>query len=101
MNIMGACNLLGRTPGKDLLVVGYDNYWKDFSPGPWTPFVPAATVDKDNTQTGRMLVRLLLDRASGRLPDEPQRWRVEPKLLVTDRDIVMQQRVPANVLPAS
>ena len=77
-----ACRLLGKRPCQDVYLVGYDNYW---SGTPWRPFeacVPQATVDKLNYQCGQEMVRLLMERAQGRLPKAPQRRVVEPRFVV-------------------
>jgi hypothetical protein len=52
----------------------------------WEPTAPMITVDKLNWQIGQQLVRLLVDRAEGRLPDEPQWQLVPPKILETKVD---------------
>lgn len=79
-----ALRLLGCEPGREVLVVGYDNMWAGCPEREWEPAVPAATVDKCNAQLGRELVRLLLDRVEGRLPSEPQRRVVPSRLVVLD-----------------
>lgn len=77
-----ACRLLGAEPNRDVTIVGYDNYWADRVDRQFEPIVPAATVDKRNPQLGEALVRLLLERSAGELPDEPQLRKVEPELIV-------------------
>lgn len=78
-----ACRLLGRNPGSDILLAGYDHYAMDMA---WErqvePVGPAVTMDKRNTASGRELVRLLLDRCQGKLPDAPQLRLVPPELVV-------------------
>lgn len=81
--LAAACRLHGREPGRDIAIVGYDNYWHDCIERRLEPFAPAATVDKRNAACGRALVDLLLERMSGRLPDAPQRRGVAPELIVT------------------
>jgi DNA-binding LacI/PurR family transcriptional regulator len=80
----GALRLLGKTPGRDVLVVGYDGSWRDNSERQWEPTPPAATVDKQNREIARELVQLLLDRAAGRVPSAPQRRACPPKLVEVD-----------------
>ena len=79
-----ACRMLGKEPGRDVLITGYDNYWQD-SPElaalPEPPIAPAATVDKQNMLIGRELVALLRQRVAGELPDEPQVRFIEPKIV--------------------
>ncbi len=81
--LAAACRLHGREPGRDLAIVGYDNYWQGCIERRIEPFTPAATVDKHNAACGRALVELLLERMSRRLPDAPQRRVVAPELIVT------------------
>jgi len=81
--IAAACRLMGKEPGRDVLIAGYDGYWRQSPERQLEPSVPVATVDKDNDKVGRELVRLLLARAGGQLPPEPQHVRVEAKLAVT------------------
>lgn len=75
-----ACRQLGRRPGKDVLLVGYDNTWQAF--GVAEGDAPAATIDKDYRAEGRALANLLHERLTGQLPDTPQiRW-LPPRLVV-------------------
>lgn len=82
VDIARACEALGKAPNRDVLLVGYDNYWNEA----WLPaerrFTPAATVDKNNLATGRALADLLLARAAGTLPPEPHTVSVKPELVV-------------------
>ena len=80
--LAAACRLHGRKPGRDIAIVGYDNYWRDCIERRLEPFTPAATVDKHNAACGRALVELLLERISGKLPDAPQRRIMAPELIV-------------------
>lgn len=80
--VAGACRLLGVTPGKDVLIVGYDNYWREAMERTFEPAIPLATVDKHNAAIGKQLVSLLADRIEGRLPPEPQVRVVPPQLVV-------------------
>ena len=90
--IAAACRLLGREPGQDILLAGYDNYWPDSPEREWEPYVPAVTIDKNNIEVGRQLVDVLLSRSEGRLPPEPQHRVVEPTLVVNQA----QFRKPAK-----
>lgn len=82
-SLAAACRLLGRIPGKDLLIVGYDNYWKECYFRDFDPAIPAATVDKLNYNMGEEMVKLLLERRSGMLPESPQSRIMKPALVVT------------------
>lgn len=82
--VAGACRLLGAEPGKDVLIVGYDNYWREAWERNLEPATPLATVDKHNAGIGRELVQLLMDRIEGKLPAEPQVRVVTPQMLVTE-----------------
>jgi len=78
-----ACRLLGLEPNRDVALVGYDNYWASARRPLVEPAVPLATVDKRNAQLGSMMVRLLLDRAEGRLEEGPVLREIEPELVIT------------------
>ena len=79
--IAAACRELGRP---ELPVAGYDNYWMDIDPA-WydgVPCLPVASVDKQNARIGAELVRLLTDRAAGRLAAGPVVRLVPPRLVI-------------------
>lgn len=78
-----ACRLLGAVPGKDIQIVGYDNYWEESEARQYEPSLPLATVDKQNPAIGRELADLLIDRIAGRLPAEPQLRVVSPQIVLT------------------
>ena len=78
-----ACRMCGRTPNRDVAVVGYDNYWVETPDREWEACAPMATVDKRNAELGGELVRLLLSRIAGELPATPQRRVVTPQLIVS------------------
>ena len=80
-SVVAACRMLGKTPNQDVLVAGYDNYWRTTTEQEWEPCGPAATVDKCNERMGEELARLLEDRMSGSLPAEPQHRLVQPELV--------------------
>ena len=78
-----ACRILKAEPNQDVWFAGYDNYWEDIRERQWEDTIPLLTVDKQNWEIGRELVRLLIDRIEGRAPAEPQ-WRlVPPKIIET------------------
>jgi len=79
-----ACALekLKYKPNDDVDVVGYDNYWQDHEFQQWAPFMPLATVDKHNTQIGKELVSLLLERVGGGLDKKSVHRLVKPELFV-------------------
>ncbi len=79
-----ACRIFGKVPGKDVLIAGYDNYWERCVERNFEPNPIVATVDKQNTRLGEELVKLLLDRQEGNLPDGPQCRSLSPKLIVCD-----------------
>lgn len=76
-----ACRMIGVTPGRDILIAGYDNHWQEIKPVSGL-IPPAVTVDNLNHGLGQELVRLLLKRMAGELPENPQRLVFCPKLLV-------------------
>ncbi|MEM6394072.1 MAG: substrate-binding domain-containing protein [Planctomycetota bacterium] len=76
-----AVRRLGKEPGKDVLIVGYDNTWQRDAHNPDRVDPPAATIDKQNDKVGVALAELLYDRIQGRLPQEPQRCAAAYSLL--------------------
>jgi DNA-binding LacI/PurR family transcriptional regulator len=80
--IAAAARIVHRTPGKDLDIVGYDNYWRDLPDQLHEPYVPPVTIDKDNHQIGFAAAHLLLDRLNGKLSHEPE-FRTVPVVLKT------------------
>lgn len=80
--VAAACRLLGATPGKEVDIVGYDNYWLESWEHKVEAAGPLATMDKQNIQIGTELVNLLVDRIEGKLPAEPQVRVVRPKLVL-------------------
>jgi DNA-binding LacI/PurR family transcriptional regulator len=79
-----ACRWFGREPGKDIFITGYDNMWEMAQEREWEPWIPTATVDKDNRACGEMLGKLMLDRLAGTLPPEPQCLVMAPRLVVLE-----------------
>jgi DNA-binding LacI/PurR family transcriptional regulator len=80
-----ACALAGKQPGRDVLVGGYDGYWRDCWERQEMPIAPAATVNKQNDLIGEELCRLLLDRLGGCIDAAPQCRTVPPRLEVVGR----------------
>ena len=77
--VSGAARILGHPPER-LDVVGYDAY-AAASCFAGLAEAPLASVDKRNPEVGAALVDLLLDRVAGRLPAEPQRRLLAPRLV--------------------
>lgn len=84
-SLAAACRKLGIEPGRDIEIVGYDNYWNDFEIDKLEPYMPPASVDKRNAAMGLEMVKLLLQRKAGAIPQEPQIRIVEPLLVPIDR----------------
>lgn len=78
---IAACRLLGCEPNEDVLIAGYDNYWRDAFEVRFEPTPPIATVDKHNWLTGSELVKVLMARVAGELPSEPQLHWIEPTVI--------------------
>lgn len=74
---------LGKTPGQDVLITGYDNTWQRDRRNPDRVDPPAASIDKNNARIGESLAELVLDRIAGKLPSEPQQ-RAAAFTLVSD-----------------
>jgi len=81
-----ACRILGRKPGRDVTIVGYDNYWRDCRERQWESYTPPATVDKHNPEIGRALVETLLARTTNKLGEAPCRRLIRAELVLTDDD---------------
>jgi DNA-binding LacI/PurR family transcriptional regulator len=75
--IGGACRILGR----EVMVVGYGNEGGSVEDGE-NPM--AATVDRKRVEMGRELVKLLMERIGGKLPQEGQRRVVRPEVVVLE-----------------
>lgn len=77
-----ACRLCGLNPSSDVLLAGYDNYWREGMAQTAIPFAPCVTVDKGNSEIGALMARLMLERLDGQLPSTPQQRLVAPKLIL-------------------
>ncbi|MEM1013544.1 MAG: GntR family transcriptional regulator [Planctomycetota bacterium] len=82
--VAAACRMLGREPGRDILIAGYDNSWPQAPERSEGVPPPVVTIDKHHGDIGRGLIDLLMDRLNGRLPAEPQERVVEPELVVVE-----------------
>ena len=80
--VVAACRLFGRKPGQDIQIAGYDAYYQMCEELAFEPTAPAATIHKRNALMGEDMVRMLLDRIEGRLPEGPQMQVVEPSLVI-------------------
>ncbi len=76
-----ACRLFNKIPGKDIMLAGYDNTWRECEERQWEEYVPEATVDKRNFQTGEEMINLLMSRMEGRAPSGPQLVRIKPQIV--------------------
>lgn len=81
-----ALRLLGQTPGDLIHLVGYDNFWPQSKDRRFEPYMPLATVDKQNHRIGQEMARLLLTRLEDKLPSEPQCVMVTPRLVISGRE---------------
>ncbi len=80
-NIATACRMIGRMPGEDIHIVGYDNYYRQINERKWDAYTPPASIDKRNYEIGCELVRMLNARIEGRLGKDPCHLQVSPKLI--------------------
>lgn len=72
--------LFHKTPGKDVLISGYDNYWnRDTTCIPTPP--PTVTVDKQESKLAAEMLELLERRKRNSLPRQPQLIKVQPELI--------------------
>lgn len=79
-----AVRRLGKQPGQDVAIVGYDNTWQRDTRNPERTDAPAATIDKHNDRVGLALADLLHDRIQGQLPQAPQQRAADFTLIVPD-----------------
>ena len=82
-HICAALRQLGITPGDDVLVVGYDDYWSDVPEQEWDNTPPAATVNKLNRSLGTAMVEALQERLEHPLVTELICRKVRPELKIT------------------
>lgn len=76
---------MGLTPGQDVLLTGYDNYWSDCAERQWEPAGPAATIDKNNPEIGKAAVKILADLRSGAIGPAPVTLKLPPTLVELGR----------------
>ncbi len=79
-----AVRLCHKIPNQDVDLVGYDNYWHDVEERKYEDTPPLATIDKRNEVMGEEMVKLLLDRKSGKLGPEPHVRKITGKLIVLE-----------------
>lgn len=77
--IAAACRLVGREPGKDIVITGYDNIW-DYRPKLDT-YKPHLTVDKQEPEIGQALAELIVGRINNTLPEEKIETLIQPVLI--------------------
>lgn len=82
--ISAACKLFGVTPGKDLVIVGFDNYWRHCWERVLENAAPLFTVDKQSFAWGEAFVQLILDRSANRLPQHGIRRKTPAHLVFTE-----------------
>ena len=78
--LWGAVRRLGLTPGRDVLVAGYDGYWADLVERVWEPTPPSVTVDKRHSEIADALAATA-DRRLREPAAAPVRRLVEPMLI--------------------
>lgn len=79
-----ALRRLGLEPGKDILIAGYDNCWRDDPLRAYESAGPLVTVDKRNDAIGAELARVLAERLHGDPGEAPKARRVAPELVETN-----------------
>ena len=84
--VVAACRLFGRKPGVDIQIAGYDAYYQMCEEHAFEPTLPGATIHKQNAEMGEDMVRMLLSRINGELPEGPQTQVVEPKLVIPAKE---------------
>ncbi len=82
--VASACRLLGRQPGSDVLLAGYDAYGMTSWERRYEPCGPQVTMDKCHPAIGQALVELLMDRVAGKLSEQPALRAIKPRLVILD-----------------
>jgi len=81
--VAAAVKLLGLTPGRDVIVTGYDNYWSRCEETNFTTARPDITADKHNEVAGRSMLELLLRRIKAVSTPGVFVCRNKPELVIT------------------
>ena len=77
---------LGMTPGRDLPVFGYDNYYFLSGPFQWESTPPAATIDKNDLRVGEKTAELVVRRIqAGEELSDSFRETVPPRLIIPEQ----------------
>ncbi len=84
--VAAACRMLGKEPGVDVVIAGYDNYWADVTDKDYERSRPVATVDKQNAKIGAALAQLLFERIHNNGDAAPRVVSITPELVVTASD---------------
>ena len=83
-----ACRLFGKTPGRDIMLAGYDNYWSTCDERELERSAPTATVDRRGRVLGTTLFSMLKERidaaAGGDAPTDSRLAVIPPRLVVTE-----------------
>ena len=87
--VAAACRLCGKIPGKDILICGYDNYWKECIERSFEESKPFATIEKEDFLIGKKLfsklLELIKERESG-LTLSPSLEKIKPQLIKTEEN---------------
>jgi DNA-binding LacI/PurR family transcriptional regulator len=84
--VASGLSMLNKVPNRDVVLVGYDEYWDQASTNQLNSTPPLASVNKNNFECGRALSMLLHERLDGKLPPEPQIRLIKPTLCVRDAE---------------
>jgi LacI family transcriptional regulator len=79
--LASACRVFGLKPGKDIHIVGYDNYIMDCEERVLESYWPAATVDKRNDQIGHEMVHMMMQRLNRQITGEAVVRDLKPTLI--------------------
>lgn len=80
--VAAALKLMGKIPGKDIPVTGYDNFWPICKEREWIDFTPTATISKQNNLLGKAMVDLLLERRNTQPSGKPTRTIITPEIII-------------------
>ena len=81
-----ACRLFGLVPNRDILIAGYDAYWRHCWEQQFEPDPLCVTVDKRNEAVGRRMVERITERIAGHPPPSPRLDRMACDLLPVGPD---------------
>ncbi len=78
---ISACRLFNREPGRDVLITGYDAFWRTCPERTHESVLLDATIDKRHDDIGEAMVAALMERAGGQRSETELRL-IPPRLIL-------------------